>query len=178
MGGWERKIQAEARTQTEGTPDWARARTTGHCIQTLATQKRITSKGRGPQASSARQGRMLDVEASPSSDPDGTRGLSHGLLRRTGERGDASTRFRVDQACSGCLRRFRLFTGPHTYLDGTASLIYLRLWAVGASHSTATLSPGGSCGLYGLRLMHRLNIFQSCFGPRAGQALFFASKWL
>ena len=46
-------------------------------------------------------------------------------------------------------------------------------WAVGASHSTATLSPGGARGLYGLRLVHRLNIFLSCFGPRAGQAVFF-----
>ena len=49
------------------------------------------------------------------------------------------------------------------------------LWAVGASHSTATLSSGGTRGLYGLRLMHRLNIFLSCFGPRAGQAIFFCS---
>ncbi|TBU59160.1 hypothetical protein BD310DRAFT_925811, partial [Dichomitus squalens] len=48
-------------------------------------------------------------------------------------------------------------------------------WAVGASHSTATLSSGGSCGLYGLRLMHRLNISLSCFGPRAGQAITFYS---
>ncbi|TBU26759.1 hypothetical protein BD311DRAFT_761844 [Dichomitus squalens] len=46
-------------------------------------------------------------------------------------------------------------------------------WAVGASHSTATLSSGGSCGLYGLRLVHRLNISLSCFGPRAGQAVYF-----
>ncbi|KAL6304329.1 hypothetical protein BKA93DRAFT_288411 [Sparassis latifolia] len=35
------------------------------------------------------------------------------------------------------------------------------------------MSSGGTCGLYGLRLMHRLNIFLSCFGPRAGQAFFF-----
>ena len=51
--------------------------------------------------------------------------------------------------------------------------MYLGLWAVGASHSTATLSPGRPCGLYGLRLMHRLNISLSCFGPRAGQAIYF-----
>ena len=62
---------------------------------------------------------------------------------------------------------------PHTYLDGTAPFMYLGSWAVGASHSTATLSPGGTCGLYGLRLMHRLNISLSCFGPRAGQAIFY-----
>ena len=51
--------------------------------------------------------------------------------------------------------------------------MYLGLWAVGASHSTATMSSGGSCGLYGLRLMHRPNISLSCFGPRAGQAIYF-----
>lgn len=51
--------------------------------------------------------------------------------------------------------------------------MYLGLWAVGAIHSTATLSSEGTCGLYGLRLMHRLNIFLSCFGPRAGQAIIF-----
>ncbi|KAI0800230.1 hypothetical protein C8Q74DRAFT_1192948 [Fomes fomentarius] len=64
----------------------------------------------------------------------------------------------------------------HTYLDGTSPFMYLGLWAVGASHSTATLSSGGPCGLYGLRLMHRLNIFLSCFGPRAGQAIFLVSR--
>ena len=51
--------------------------------------------------------------------------------------------------------------------------MYLGLWAVEASHSTATLSSGGLCGLYGLRLMHRPNISLSCFGPRAGQAIYF-----
>ena len=44
---------------------------------------------------------------------------------------------------------------------------------MGAIHSTATLSSEGTCGLYGLRLVHRPNIFLSCFGPRAGQAVFF-----
>ncbi|KAI8978270.1 hypothetical protein BD414DRAFT_553953 [Trametes punicea] len=53
-------------------------------------------------------------------------------------------------------------------------------WAAGASHSTATMSScmgssGGSRGLYGLRLMHRPNIFPSRFGPRAGRAIFFMS---
>ncbi|EKM61511.1 uncharacterized protein PHACADRAFT_47812, partial [Phanerochaete carnosa HHB-10118-sp] len=48
---------------------------------------------------------------------------------------------------------------PHTYLDGIGPFTYMGLWAVGVSHSTATLSPGGPCGLYGLRLVHRLNIF-------------------
>ena len=62
---------------------------------------------------------------------------------------------------------------PHTYLDGTAPFMYLGSWAVGASHSTATLSSGGPRGLYGLRLMHRPNISLSCFGPRAGQAIIF-----
>ncbi|KAI0352157.1 hypothetical protein OH77DRAFT_1409780, partial [Trametes cingulata] len=61
---------------------------------------------------------------------------------------------------------------PHTYLDGTSPFIYMGSWAVGASHSTATLSSGGPCGLYGLRVMHRRNIFLSCFGPRAEQAFF------
>ena len=63
---------------------------------------------------------------------------------------------------------------PHTYLDGTSPFSYMGLWAVGASHSTATLSPGGSCGLYGLRFVHRLNISLSCFCPRAEQAIFLA----
>ncbi|KAH8988632.1 hypothetical protein EDB92DRAFT_1800506, partial [Lactarius akahatsu] len=61
----------------------------------------------------------------------------------------------------------------HTYLDGIGPFNYLGLWAMRASHSTATLSPGGTRGLYGLRFMHRLNIFLSCFGPRAGQAFFY-----
>ncbi|TBU34141.1 hypothetical protein BD311DRAFT_650863, partial [Dichomitus squalens] len=63
----------------------------------------------------------------------------------------------------------------HTYLDGTRPFMYQGSWAVGASHSTATMSSGGPCGLYGLRLMHRLNISLSCFGPRAGQAISFCS---
>ena len=61
----------------------------------------------------------------------------------------------------------------HTYLDGTGPFTYQGLWAVGASHSTATLSSGGPRGLYGLRLMHRPNIFLSRFGPRAGRAIHF-----
>ncbi|KAG6336412.1 hypothetical protein ID866_2685 [Astraeus odoratus] len=40
----------------------------------------------------------------------------------------------------------------------------LGLWAVGTLHSTATLSPEGICSLYGLRFMHRLNIFLSYHG--------------
>ncbi|EKM81199.1 hypothetical protein AGABI1DRAFT_26820, partial [Agaricus bisporus var. burnettii JB137-S8] len=52
----------------------------------------------------------------------------------------------------------------HTYLDGTGPFKDLGLWAVEALHSTATLSAGGLRGLYGLRLMHRPNIFLSCFG--------------
>ncbi|EIW54096.1 uncharacterized protein TRAVEDRAFT_101431, partial [Trametes versicolor FP-101664 SS1] len=53
---------------------------------------------------------------------------------------------------------------PHTYLDGTDPFPYLGSWAVGVSHSTATLSPGDPFGLYGLRLMHRLNISLSRSG--------------
>ncbi|PCH36371.1 hypothetical protein WOLCODRAFT_49950, partial [Wolfiporia cocos MD-104 SS10] len=53
---------------------------------------------------------------------------------------------------------------PHTYLDGTSPFTYPGVWAVGATHSTATMSAGGIYGLYGLRLMHRLNIFLSRFG--------------
>jgi hypothetical protein len=60
----------------------------------------------------------------------------------------------------------------HTYLDGISPFMYLGLWATRASHSTATLSPGGTRGLYGLRSMHRLNIFLSRSGPRAGRAPF------
>ncbi|KIK43870.1 hypothetical protein CY34DRAFT_80955, partial [Suillus luteus UH-Slu-Lm8-n1] len=37
-------------------------------------------------------------------------------------------------------------------------------WAVETFHSTATLSSEGVCGLYALRLMHRLNIFPSHHG--------------
>ncbi|TBU48131.1 hypothetical protein BD309DRAFT_854519, partial [Dichomitus squalens] len=61
----------------------------------------------------------------------------------------------------------------HTYLDGTSPFMYQGLWAMGASHSTATMSSRGPCGLYGLRLMHRLNISLSRFGPRAGRAITF-----
>ncbi|KAI6047370.1 hypothetical protein EDC04DRAFT_2623011 [Pisolithus marmoratus] len=50
------------------------------------------------------------------------------------------------------------------------------LWAVGIFHCTATLSSEGPCGLYGLRLMHRLNIFLSCHGHSgwAGPSFFAA----
>ncbi|KAI0282346.1 hypothetical protein BGY98DRAFT_955444 [Russula aff. rugulosa BPL654] len=50
------------------------------------------------------------------------------------------------------------------------------LWAMRASHSTATMSSGGTRGLYGLRFMHRLNIFLSRFGPRAGRAPFLSQS--
>ncbi|EJF57171.1 hypothetical protein DICSQDRAFT_70049, partial [Dichomitus squalens LYAD-421 SS1] len=52
----------------------------------------------------------------------------------------------------------------HTYLDGTDPFMYQGSWAVGVSHSTATMSSGEPRGLYGLRLVHRLNISLSCFG--------------
>ncbi|KAF8808675.1 hypothetical protein BYT27DRAFT_7096284, partial [Phlegmacium glaucopus] len=61
----------------------------------------------------------------------------------------------------------------HTYLDGIGSFNYLGLWAVGILHSTATLSSKGVYGLYGLRLMHRLNIFQSCSGHSGWAGFFF-----
>ncbi|KAF8480042.1 hypothetical protein DFH94DRAFT_631180, partial [Russula ochroleuca] len=60
----------------------------------------------------------------------------------------------------------------HTYLDGISPFMYLGLWATRASHSTATLSSGRPRGLYALRFMHRLNIFLSRTGPRAGRASF------
>ena len=62
---------------------------------------------------------------------------------------------------------------PHTYLDGISPFNYLGLWAVEMLHSTATLSSEGVCGLYGLRLMHRLNIFLSCFGHSGWAGSFF-----
>jgi len=49
----------------------------------------------------------------------------------------------------------------------------LGLWATGIFHSTATLSSEGTCGLYGLRFMHRLNIFQSCHGHSGWAGLSF-----
>ncbi|KAI0267483.1 hypothetical protein BC834DRAFT_782846, partial [Gloeopeniophorella convolvens] len=64
----------------------------------------------------------------------------------------------------------------HTYLDGIGPFTYLGLWAMGASHSTATLSSGGTRGLYGLRLMHRRNISLSRSGPRAGRAFFLLGR--
>ncbi|EPQ51187.1 hypothetical protein GLOTRDRAFT_21259, partial [Gloeophyllum trabeum ATCC 11539] len=53
---------------------------------------------------------------------------------------------------------------PHTYLAGVFPFTYLGIRAAGALHSTATLSAEGPRGLYGLRLMHSLNISLSCFG--------------
>ncbi|KAI0265120.1 hypothetical protein BC834DRAFT_825621, partial [Gloeopeniophorella convolvens] len=62
----------------------------------------------------------------------------------------------------------------HTYLDGRGPFTYLGLRAVGVPHSTVTLPSGGTRGLYGLRLMHCLNISLSHSGPRAGWAFFYA----
>ncbi|KJA30126.1 hypothetical protein HYPSUDRAFT_126684, partial [Hypholoma sublateritium FD-334 SS-4] len=62
---------------------------------------------------------------------------------------------------------------PHTYLDGISSFSYLGLWAVEMLHSTATLSSEGFCGLYGLRPMHRLNIFLSRSGHSGWAGFFF-----
>ncbi|KAL1731034.1 hypothetical protein EV714DRAFT_166893, partial [Schizophyllum commune] len=52
----------------------------------------------------------------------------------------------------------------HTYLDGICPFMYLGRWCVGVLHSTATLSSGKTRALYGLRLMHRPNIFRSRSG--------------
>ncbi|KDQ50558.1 hypothetical protein JAAARDRAFT_112209, partial [Jaapia argillacea MUCL 33604] len=52
----------------------------------------------------------------------------------------------------------------HTYLAGAFPFIYLGVRAIGTIHSTATLSSEGDSSLYGLRLMHQLNISLSCFG--------------
>jgi hypothetical protein len=49
----------------------------------------------------------------------------------------------------------------------------LGLWVVGVLHSTATMSSEGVRGLYGLRLMHRLNIFPSCLGHSGWAGSFF-----
>ncbi|KAF9486083.1 hypothetical protein BDN70DRAFT_794741 [Pholiota conissans] len=54
----------------------------------------------------------------------------------------------------------------HTYLDGIGLFKYPGLWAMEILHSTATLSSEGVRGLYGLRLMHRRNIFL----PRIGHS--------
>ncbi|ETW75190.1 hypothetical protein HETIRDRAFT_56295, partial [Heterobasidion irregulare TC 32-1] len=63
----------------------------------------------------------------------------------------------------------------HTYLEGTGSLTYLGLWAMGTFHSTATLSPEGTCGLY-VPLVHALSKYLACStsATLAGWALFFA----
>ncbi|KAJ7142249.1 hypothetical protein C8R44DRAFT_586915, partial [Mycena epipterygia] len=55
----------------------------------------------------------------------------------------------------------------HTYLDGIGPFTSLGLWAVGILHSTATLSS-----LYGLRLMHRLNISCLTTATRLGRPFF------
>ncbi|KAF9648328.1 hypothetical protein BDM02DRAFT_3096646, partial [Thelephora ganbajun] len=60
---------------------------------------------------------------------------------------------------------------------GRDPLHVLGLRVVELFHSTATLSSEEACDLYGLRLMHPLNISLSCFGPRAEQAFFLAGNW-
>ncbi|KAG2154922.1 uncharacterized protein EDB93DRAFT_1080846 [Suillus bovinus] len=53
----------------------------------------------------------------------------------------------------------------HTYLDGMSSFMYPGLWAVRTLHKHGDLvHTEGNHGLYELRFMHRLNIFQSCHG--------------
>ncbi|KAL4062211.1 hypothetical protein J3A83DRAFT_4112925, partial [Scleroderma citrinum] len=66
----------------------------------------------------------------------------------------------------------------HTYLDGTSPFMDTGLWAVGTFHSTATLSPEGVYSLYGLRFMHRLNIFLSCHGHSGWAGLFFCPSMI
>ncbi|EKM80205.1 hypothetical protein AGABI1DRAFT_39049, partial [Agaricus bisporus var. burnettii JB137-S8] len=66
----------------------------------------------------------------------------------------------------------------HTYLDGTSPFMNLGLWIVDSLHSTATMSSEEVCGLYGLRLMHRLNIFLSCFGHSGWAGSFFYDGFL
>ena len=56
----------------------------------------------------------------------------------------------------------------HTYLDGVGPFKEPGLRPVEIPHSTATLSSGGGRSLYGLRLMHRPNIFQSLYGLSMG----------
>ncbi|KAG7452081.1 uncharacterized protein BT62DRAFT_926294 [Guyanagaster necrorhizus] len=51
--------------------------------------------------------------------------------------------------------------------------MYLGLWTVEILHSMATLSSEGVCGLYRLRLMHRLNIFLFHFGHSGWVGLLF-----
>lgn len=62
-------------------------------------------------------------------------------------------------------------------LDGTSLFMDIGLWAVGTFHCTATLSSEGACGLYGLRLMHRLNIFLSCHGHSGWAGLYFFASY-
>ncbi|KAL1681178.1 hypothetical protein EV122DRAFT_206245, partial [Schizophyllum commune] len=65
----------------------------------------------------------------------------------------------------------------HTYLDGICPFMYLGRWCVGALHSTATLSSGRTCALYGLRLMHRPNIFPSRSGHSGWAGSFALGRW-
>ena len=58
----------------------------------------------------------------------------------------------------------------HTYLDGISPFKYQGLWALETLHSTATMSSERVLGLYGLRLMHRRNIFLSRIGHSAERA--------
>ncbi|KAH8830974.1 hypothetical protein DL96DRAFT_1787159, partial [Flagelloscypha sp. PMI_526] len=62
---------------------------------------------------------------------------------------------------------------PHTYLDGTIPFTYRGWWVVDVLHSTATLSSEDGCDLYGLRVMHCLNIFLSRHGHSGWVGLLF-----
>ncbi|KAF9039878.1 hypothetical protein BJ165DRAFT_1320572, partial [Panaeolus papilionaceus] len=62
----------------------------------------------------------------------------------------------------------------HTYLDGISPFTYRGLWAVAVPHSTATLSTQGmAAACMGFVLMHRRNIFLSCFGHSGWAGFFF-----
>ncbi|KAH9994069.1 hypothetical protein BJV74DRAFT_770613, partial [Russula compacta] len=65
----------------------------------------------------------------------------------------------------------------HTYLDGIGPFIYLGLWAMRASHSTATLSPGGTRGLYGLLVHAPSQYFPVPHRPSGWAGLIFVVKY-
>ena len=81
----------------------------------------------------------------------------------------------VRARATGVYKFWSAIMAPHTYLDGIAPFTYLGLWLVEAPHSTATLSSGRICKLYGLWVMHRPNIFLSRFGHSGWAGSLFCS---
>ncbi|TDL22589.1 hypothetical protein BD410DRAFT_861124, partial [Rickenella mellea] len=65
------------------------------------------------------------------------------------------------------------FRTPHTYLDGAFPFMSWEcgLWGPFIARRPCPQRVPMAC--MGFTLMHCLNIFLSCFGPRAGQALIF-----